>query len=255
MAEKKSFKERFLSFLDRGVESSKNAFHKAGSKINDFSDKSVLRIDIARLNSKLEKLYEELGKLSFEKRELSKKSASDVKEFENFYTQIEEILKEIESKKNSISEIKEKKDNPAEGSIFESEVSEVKEDFSSSQATIVAEAPLEEAVTPSEKTPSVKKTQIAKKTAASKKTSSSASASKAKTASKKPAAEKKSSAKSASSAKKTTAASKKPALEKKTSAAKSSSSKTAAAKKSASSVSKTSSSKAAAKKTSSSKKS
>lgn len=59
-----SFKNKFLKFLDSGVEASKKGINNAGKAISDFSDKSVVRIEITQLNSKLEKLYKELGKLT-----------------------------------------------------------------------------------------------------------------------------------------------------------------------------------------------
>nr|WP_296828630.1 hypothetical protein [Treponema sp.] len=253
MAEKKSFKDKLFSFLDRSVESSKNIFHKAGEKINDFSDKSVTRIDIARLNSKLEKLYEDLGKLTFEKREVAKKSSSDLKEFDSLYSQIENLLQEIESKKLSISEGEEKKSD---------DMSSVP---ASSQPTVILEAAdlQDDSSSPAKKSASVKSASTktasvknASSRAASTKTASvksgsaktvSAKASAKSSAPKKTSAEKAktvktSAAKKTSSVKKTAAASSSPSASKK--------SATVSSSKKASSAKKTSSGSTAARKSS-----
>ena len=55
------FKKKFLGIIDSGVEASKKGIKTAGSAISDFGDKSVVRIELTQLNSKLEKTYRELG--------------------------------------------------------------------------------------------------------------------------------------------------------------------------------------------------
>lgn len=100
-SKKLSFKEKFFRFLDKSVESSKKAFYKAGEKISDFSDKSVLKIEVSRLNGKLEKLYARLGEFVFEKHISAKPSAADLSALNSYYMQIEELLSEIEAKKSA----------------------------------------------------------------------------------------------------------------------------------------------------------
>lgn len=100
-----SFKEKFFKFLDKSVESSKKAFHKAGEKISDFSDKSVMKIELTRMTGKLEKLYASLGEFVFEKRSSAKKTAADTETLKEYYTQIEELLSEIEAKKNAVNSL------------------------------------------------------------------------------------------------------------------------------------------------------
>lgn len=56
-----------LGYIDKGVESSKKGLKIAGNRLSEFGDKSMHRIEISRLNSKLEKTYASIGKLVFEK--------------------------------------------------------------------------------------------------------------------------------------------------------------------------------------------
>lgn len=46
---------------DKVIESSKKGLKSAGSAINEFGDKSVLRIELSQLKSKLSKIYGEFG--------------------------------------------------------------------------------------------------------------------------------------------------------------------------------------------------
>ena len=54
-----AFIDKVKDFMDKGVEVSKTAITKAGDAVQDFSEKSVIRIDIKKLESKLEKLINE----------------------------------------------------------------------------------------------------------------------------------------------------------------------------------------------------
>ena len=71
MAEKKendgTFGKTVLDYIDRGVEAGKRGFKSASSAISDFGDKSVRRIELTQLKSKLAKSYSKLGSYAFEK--------------------------------------------------------------------------------------------------------------------------------------------------------------------------------------------
>lgn len=58
---KKLFAKTLKQYLDKGVEASKKGLKTAGSAISEFGDKSVNKIDIVQLKSRLEKKYQELG--------------------------------------------------------------------------------------------------------------------------------------------------------------------------------------------------
>lgn len=47
--------------FSRGTQVSKEAFEKAGDKVQDFTDKSVTKIEIHKLETKRDCKYEELG--------------------------------------------------------------------------------------------------------------------------------------------------------------------------------------------------
>lgn len=47
--------------ISKGAKASKEAFEKAGTKIQNFTDKSVLKMEIRQLESKRDCKYEELG--------------------------------------------------------------------------------------------------------------------------------------------------------------------------------------------------
>ena len=96
-----AFVEKMKNFFDKSVEVSKSAFEKAGDAVQDFGDKSVTKIEIKKLETKLEKQYAEIGKFIFD---LSKNNAdfSDLNEkpeFSSLIESAESVKKEIEVKK------------------------------------------------------------------------------------------------------------------------------------------------------------
>lgn len=58
---KKLFAKTLKQYLDKSVEVSKKGLKSAGSAISEFGDKSVNKIDIVQLKSRLVKKYQELG--------------------------------------------------------------------------------------------------------------------------------------------------------------------------------------------------
>ena len=55
------FGNKVKSLFSKGVESSREALEKAGDKVQDFTDKSVTKIEIHKLETKRDCKYEELG--------------------------------------------------------------------------------------------------------------------------------------------------------------------------------------------------
>lgn len=53
--------EKMKEYLEKSVEASKDAFSKAGDAVQDFGDKSVLKIEIKQINSRLNREYRSLG--------------------------------------------------------------------------------------------------------------------------------------------------------------------------------------------------
>lgn len=62
---KDEFKSKFKDGFERFVKGSKKAFGKAGNAVQDFSDKSVIRIEKKQFESKRKDQYEKLGELVF----------------------------------------------------------------------------------------------------------------------------------------------------------------------------------------------
>lgn len=56
-----NFFDRMKDFMDKGIEVSKDALMKAGSKVQDLGDKGVTKIEAVQLQHKLEKEFSSLG--------------------------------------------------------------------------------------------------------------------------------------------------------------------------------------------------
>lgn len=104
---KKLFAKTLKQYLDKSVEVSKKGLKSAGSAISEFGDKSVNKIDIVQLKSRLEKKYQELGQavadqLAEDGISISKDSLvvseklSSIKELKEKIHEKEEALKKYE---------------------------------------------------------------------------------------------------------------------------------------------------------------
>lgn len=104
---KKLFAKTLKQYLDKSVEVSKKGLKSAGSAISEFGDKSVNKIDIVQLKSRLEKKYQELGQTVAEQLaedgiSISKDSIvvseklSSIKELKEKIHEKEEALKKYE---------------------------------------------------------------------------------------------------------------------------------------------------------------
>lgn len=59
--ESKDLETKFKEIGKKVAEVSKSAFDKASDKVQDFTDKSILKIDIKKLQSKKDELYKNFG--------------------------------------------------------------------------------------------------------------------------------------------------------------------------------------------------
>ena len=59
--ESKDLESKFKEIGKKVAEVSKSAFDKASDKVQDFTDKSILKIDIKKLQSKKDELYKNFG--------------------------------------------------------------------------------------------------------------------------------------------------------------------------------------------------
>jgi lambda repressor-like predicted transcriptional regulator len=59
-------RETVKSYVDKGVEVSRDALTKAGAAVKDWSDKGVVQLELAQLKTRLKKNYEKLGQQVYE---------------------------------------------------------------------------------------------------------------------------------------------------------------------------------------------
>ena len=59
--ESKDLESKFKEIGKKVAEVSKSAFDKASDKVQDFTDKSILKIDIKKLQTKKDELYKNFG--------------------------------------------------------------------------------------------------------------------------------------------------------------------------------------------------
>lgn len=100
------FLNKMKGRLDKGVEVSKGAISKAGEKVADFGEKSVVRIEISQLESKEQKELLALGTLIYEKlavKGLDSVSKSET-EIASALAVIDKLRSEIELKKAALAE-------------------------------------------------------------------------------------------------------------------------------------------------------
>ena len=109
-----------MTYVDKGVELSKKGIEAASKSLSDFGNKSVIKIEIAQLNGKIEKKYKEIGTYVAEKilsgdadsvskddAELADKLAA-IFDFKEKIAQHEEALKQFEKKEEQFFLILEK---------------------------------------------------------------------------------------------------------------------------------------------------
>lgn len=102
--DKTEIESKVKEIFERGAKASKSAFEKAGTKVQDFSDKSVVKIDIKKLQAKQTEKYKEIG-------ELISKMLEDGAEIQFENQEKKELLMKIQAEIQDISnQIKEKQE-------------------------------------------------------------------------------------------------------------------------------------------------
>lgn len=130
--------DKVKGVLDKGLNASKKALGIAGEAVQDFSDKSALRIEKKQLESKLKKQYEFIGEYVAAVF-LSKKNASLTskdKQVSEYLAEVLRIKKEIDVRKNAL-ENEGSVTGKNEQKVFQTEL-QVKEKKSASKKTSVA---------------------------------------------------------------------------------------------------------------------
>jgi len=100
--DKKDFKEKMRDGMDKFLESSKKVLGAAGSAVQDFSDKSVIRIEKSQLESKLHEQYRKLGEYAagILSADASASIGTGDSKVSEFLSEINNISKEIEARSN-----------------------------------------------------------------------------------------------------------------------------------------------------------
>ena len=102
------FKEKAKELLGKGARASKEAFNKAGNAIQDFSDKSVLKIDIKKLENEKEAVYSELGEYAASVFKENDSLSGNDEKVGGLLQKLSELEEKISGKKKELSEFDEK---------------------------------------------------------------------------------------------------------------------------------------------------
>lgn len=99
----KNFMDKVKKVFDRGIVASKKALGVAGDAVQDFSDKSVLRIEKMQLESKLKKQYELLGEYASDTFVKKTSLASADTKVSAFIKEIKRIKSEIKTRETALA--------------------------------------------------------------------------------------------------------------------------------------------------------
>lgn len=95
--------QKIKDLFSKGAKVSKEAFEKAGDKVQEFTDKSVIKIEKKQLENKLEDKYTEMGK-DLEKVLLSATvtfaEPESQEKFNTYLHQLSELKNEIHAKED-----------------------------------------------------------------------------------------------------------------------------------------------------------
>ena len=92
--------------FSRGTQASKEALEKAGDKVQDFTDKSVTKIEIHKLETKRDCKYEEMGlKLSqmlLEGASITSSNPDDIRVLNDIQEEIKKLAEQISEKEKEL---------------------------------------------------------------------------------------------------------------------------------------------------------
>ncbi len=100
------FGSKVKEMFSHGTKVSKEALEKAGDKVQDFTDKSVTKIEIHRIETKRDCKYEEMGlKLSqmlLEGASITCENADDIKILNDLQEEIKKLSAQIAEKEKEL---------------------------------------------------------------------------------------------------------------------------------------------------------
>ena len=99
-------KNKVKDLFTRGTQASKEALEKAGDKVQDFTDKSVTKIEIHKLETKRDCKYEEMGlKLSqmlLQGASITCENVEDIKILNDIHEEIKNLSEQIREKEKEL---------------------------------------------------------------------------------------------------------------------------------------------------------
>ncbi len=99
-------KNKVKDLFTRGTQASKEALEKAGDKVQDFTDKSVTRIELHKLETKRDCKYEEMGlKLSqmlLQGASITCENVEDIKILNDIQEEIKNLSEQIRVKEQEL---------------------------------------------------------------------------------------------------------------------------------------------------------
>ena len=96
------------AWFSRSAKASKEAFEKAGGKVQDFTDRSVLKVEKRQLETKRESYYNTLGKRLYQlfsnnEIELTIQDEENKNELNDIKKEIDSLTQQIEEKEREIN--------------------------------------------------------------------------------------------------------------------------------------------------------
>ena len=100
------FGAKVKSLFSKGMETSKEAFEKAGDKVQDFTDKSVTKLEIHKLETKRDCKYEEMGlklpQMLLEGASITCSNADDIRILNDIQEEIKNLAEQISEKEKEL---------------------------------------------------------------------------------------------------------------------------------------------------------
>jgi hypothetical protein len=100
------FGNKVKDLFSRGTKASKEALERAGDKVQDFTDKSVTKIEIHKLETSRDCKYEEMGlKLSqmlLEGASITSSNPDDIRILNDIQEEIKNLGEQIKNKENEL---------------------------------------------------------------------------------------------------------------------------------------------------------
>ena len=92
--------------FSRGTKASKEALEKAGDKVQDFTDKSVTRIEIHKIETKRDCKYEEMGlkisQMLLEGASITSSNPDDIRILNDIQEEIKNLSEQIKNKEQEL---------------------------------------------------------------------------------------------------------------------------------------------------------